>query len=102
MATPRKRRKLRKMTWTLIVWTVVCLIWVVAGVHSADNQSAQYAAQHCQGFVQSCVSAGQAGSAIGAGLVVGVWFIGFIVLSLVWFMTRPREVIMVQGGGADS
>jgi hypothetical protein len=31
------------------------------------------------------------GTGIGAGLVVTLWFMGFIVLALIWFMTRSKE-----------
>jgi hypothetical protein len=30
------------------------------------------------------------GTGIGIALVFLLWFLGFVVLSLVWFMTRPR------------
>ena len=66
---------LRKMSWALISWSVLCLVWIITGVNSANPHG----------------TAEQAGTAIGAGLIFGLWFMGFVVLSLVWFMTRPKD-----------
>jgi hypothetical protein len=41
---------------------------------------------------------GQAiGATLGVGFILFIWFIGFVVLFLVWFMTRPKENVMVYG-----
>jgi hypothetical protein len=77
----------RKMTWVLALWTALALVLIVAG---AGNQPA------CPPGVANC-EAYQAGATIGTGLAVtailGVWFVGFIILSIIWFMTRPARRI---------
>ena len=39
--------------------------------------------------------------AIGGGLavtfIIFIWFIGFIVLGLVWFMSRPKDNVLIYG-----
>jgi hypothetical protein len=69
------------------------LIWIIRGINaSSDN---------CGGLTGTDLSACQAGTAIGAGLGVSVliivWFIGFIVLGLIWLMSRPKENVVVYG-----
>ena len=73
----------RKMTWVLVVWTGVMFTWMIAGGISAGSE--------CNDLVSEAEQAGcVAGTGIGvAGLFI-LWFLGFIVLGLIWFMTRPR------------
>jgi len=40
---------------------------------------------------QDCIDASDTGATIGIGLIFVFGAIGFIVLSLVWFMTKPKE-----------
>ena len=94
---PEKPRRLflprwRKMTWALLIWSVVCLVWVVGGSISGHAHNVASCAHQADAFFtqKDCQNASDAGTAIGAGLVIGLWFMGFLVLSLVWFMTRPR------------
>lgn len=67
--------KYRKATWALIVWCVVIALWLVTGL----------SATHCAD--QAC----NAGKGIGAALILFVGFCGFVVLSLIWLMSRPKD-----------
>jgi len=77
----------RKATWAVVLWTVLFAVWIVAGASSTSN--------NCAGRVGSDLSSCQAGTAIGGGLAVTflviVWFLGFVVLSLIWLMSRPQR-----------
>lgn len=73
-----RRPHWRKMTWALIIWSVLCLIWIISGA-SSSNCADSTSQTNCQ-----------AGTAIGVGLIIGLWFMGFVVGALVWFMTRPK------------
>jgi endogenous inhibitor of DNA gyrase (YacG/DUF329 family) len=53
----------RKATWALAVFNLLALIWLVSGI---------------------------IGGSIGAGLGV-TWFVGFVVLSLIWLVSRPSH-----------
>ncbi len=74
------------MTWVILVWCIVMAIWIVGGALSADS------AQDCAGeaYREAC----EAGSDVGTGVAVialwFIWFFGFIALSLIWFMSRPK------------
>jgi hypothetical protein len=65
------------MTWVLILWSALIVVWIAAGASST----------HCNGTYGSACNAGKG---IGVGIILVFGFLGFIVLSLIWFMTRPR------------
>lgn len=85
--------KWRKATWALLIWNVLMVIWVVGGVGAVGD--------NCAGETGDALVACQAGTAIGAGLgvtmIIFIWFIGFIVLGLIWLMSRPKENVVVFG-----
>ena len=82
-------RHWRKMTWVIWAWCIAIIVWAVAGAgHAANSCSRQhgsaYLSQHAA--QQAC----DAGTGIGIAIILVIGFIGFIFLSLIWFMTRPR------------
>ena len=90
-------RKWRKTTWVIIAWCVLIVVWVIAGTASNDcahqTGSAFLSAQDAQ-------NACDAGTGIGVALVLFIGFIGFVFLSLIWFMTgRGRRDCPACGRG---
>jgi hypothetical protein len=75
----------RKMTWVLNIWNVIFLIWIIAGIADRTSKDCPPGPDH-----QLCVSASDAGTGIGVGIIFFLWFLGFVVISIVWFMTRRR------------
>lgn len=79
-------RQWRKMTWAILAWCVLMAVWIIAAIASADS------ANDCarEAYRSAC----EAGSDVGSGIAVialwFIWFFGFIALSLIWFMTRPK------------
>jgi hypothetical protein len=71
------------MSWVLIAWNVIFLIWIVAGVATRPSKD-------CPPGDQLCQDASDVGTGIGVSLILILWFLGFVVLSLIWFMTRTR------------
>lgn len=71
----------RKMTWVLIIWTVLIVVWMVAG--AAGNDCASETTNLNE-------SACAAGTGIGVAIVGLIGFFGFVFLSIIWFMTRPK------------
>jgi hypothetical protein len=71
----------RKMTWVLILWSALILIWAIAGGASNDcgSQASNAAKSGCE-----------AGTGIGVALILFIGFFGFVFFSLIWFMSRPR------------
>lgn len=78
----------RKMSWAIIVWTVIFAIWAIAGAASNDcgsQKGDQFLSAH------DAQAACAAGTGIGVALIFVLWFIGFIILSILWFLTRNRN-----------
>ena len=76
-------RKWRKMTWALWIWSALIIVWMVAGGGSAANDCVEEADQTLR---EAC----EAGAGIGILLIAFIGFVGFVFLSIIWFMTRPR------------
>jgi len=81
-------RNWRKMTWALIAWSALILIWAIGGGASnncSNQRGGRYLSAH--DLQQAC----DAGTGIGVAVILLFGFFGFVVLSLIWFMTRPRS-----------
>jgi lysylphosphatidylglycerol synthetase-like protein (DUF2156 family) len=80
------------MTWVIVIWTAIFAIWIIGGVSSGTAHNHAYCVAHHDQFlsVKDCETASNAGTAIGATLIFFLWFVGFIILSIVWFMTRRK------------
>lgn len=78
------------MTWAILVWSVIMIIWIIAGASSANNSS--HCADEASRFLsqQACTDARDVGTGIGVALLVALWFVGFVILSIIWLMTRPK------------
>ena len=77
----------RKATWAVVIWNVLMGLWIASGVSATSN--------NCAGRVGDDLTTCQAATAIGAGIgitfIVIIWFLGFVVLSLIWLMSRPQR-----------
>lgn len=77
----------RKMTWFILVVQVLFIIWIVAGTSSA--------ASNCDGLVGTDLDVCQAGTAIGAGIGMGIiiflWAFVDIILGLIWLVTNRGQ-----------
>lgn len=87
----------RKMTWAILVFSALMLVWLIAGVASNPGVSDAEIADCTEGgfFTEAecrdtLEAAGDVGTGIGVTLVFLLWFIGFIILAIIWFMTRRR------------
>lgn len=75
------------MTWTIAVFTGLMVAWAIAA--SSTEVCAEYAPGTADR--QACELGEDIGTGIGISLIFFLWFLGFVVLSIVWFMTRPRH-----------
>jgi hypothetical protein len=76
------------MTWTILLFTALMAAWAIGGAATADN-AAKCANDTVLG-AETCTNARNAGTGIAVVLIFLLWFLGFIILSLIWFMTRPK------------
>lgn len=75
----------RKMTWTIWGWTILCAIWIGTGIASVSHVK-------CSGDLSAstCHAATNVGAGIGVFLIFMIWLIVFLLLSVIWFMSRSR------------
>jgi hypothetical protein len=80
------------MTWAILVWTAIFTVWIGGGIGYRPSKDCATDPAVVSGTLSldSCQAASDVGTGIGVVLIGFLWFIGFIVLSLVWFISRPR------------
>jgi hypothetical protein len=71
------------MTWVLIVWSVLILVWAIGAGSSAGSHCASEATKAGR---EGC----EAGTGLGVLFVLLIGFFGFAFFSLIWFMTRRK------------
>jgi hypothetical protein len=78
------------MTWAVVAWCVLIIVWAIsAGASSSESVDDCVA----EGVLSraDCQAATDAGTGIGILLILFVGFFGFMFLSVIWFMSRPKE-----------
>jgi hypothetical protein len=105
----------RKMTWALLIFTVVMAVSAIgAGVAVNATETASVAdIRDCivggdefstdlpenPRFDEGCIEgSGSADDVV--GLILFLWLIGFSVLSLIWFKRRPRSPSQPRPSGS--
>jgi hypothetical protein len=86
------------MTWFLLIEQAIFLFWIIGGsVDGANTAAKDCATEAGRGVLsqQTCLDASHAGTAIGVGLIIVLWFMATVVTLLVWMVTRRRKVEVV-------
>ena len=83
----------RKATWALVIWNILMVIWVAGGIGATSDNCVGETGE----ALELCQSATAVGAGIGVTFIIIIWFIGFIVLGLVWVMSRPKENVVIFG-----
>ena len=86
----KKLRRVRKMTYAIWAWVGLIVVWIAAGSANIHNETAKCVNQGVLDHT-TCANAVGAGSGIAIFAIVVLGFMGFVVLSLIWFMTRPKQ-----------
>jgi hypothetical protein len=71
----------RWATWALLIWSFGVAVWLVVGLSSRGCQDED-------GDIKQTWC--EIGTGVGVGVIVAIGFMGFVVLSLIWLMSRPR------------
>jgi hypothetical protein len=77
-------RRIRKMTWVLLAWTGLMIWWLVSYASSTD--CSEQTGRYQKAAEQGC----EAGTSIGVFMILVVAALGFLVLGMIWFMTRRK------------
>jgi uncharacterized membrane protein len=81
------------MTWTIWVWTIVCAVWIATGIANTGHVK-------CSGNLSgsSCHATMAVAAGIGVFLIFVIWLIVFLILSVIFFMSRNRGRTCPQCG----
>lgn len=82
----------RKMTWVILVFTGLMLVLtggIIATGIDVGRECAEYAPNTPER--SGCETGSVIGSGLGVTALFCVWFLGFIILSIIWFMSRPER-----------
>lgn len=71
----------RKATWAIVIWCVLILVWAIGGGAANDCGSEPTELEQ---------SACEAGTGLGVALILLIGFFGFVFLSFIWLMSRPK------------
>ncbi len=82
----------RKMTWVLITWSAFILVLAVATAGSADTTTTSSCQSSTLGYGGSlCGQVGSQNAAAQFEHVMKIGVVGFAILSIIWFMSRPQD-----------
>jgi hypothetical protein len=84
------------MTWALVVWCTLIGVWVISAGGKANSTAHDYCVAHETGLtLKVCEEAHHAGTGLAVLAILGFGFFGFVVLSLIWIMSRPKPEVLV-------
>lgn len=75
----------RKMTWAIVIFNAIMLIWIIAGAASDTSPTCHNLSQ------QLCNDATNTGKGIAVFALVIVWLIGDVILGVLWLVTKGRS-----------
>jgi hypothetical protein len=87
MQQPPVKKQRHIFRWVFLAIQVLFLIWIISGVNSASD--------NCDGEVGTALDACQAGTAVGAGIGVGIviflWVAVDIILGITYLIFRKKR-----------
>lgn len=67
--------RFRIFTWVILAVNVIFLIWIIDGIATRPDPTS---------------AAANVGTAIGVGLVIGLWVAADVILGILWLITKPK------------
>ncbi|MFK4069154.1 hypothetical protein [Streptomyces sp. NPDC029674] len=81
---PRGRRPhWRPLTWVILAFNLLMLLWLVAGVNAASSEG-----EKCVG--KACEAGNDIGTLIGTGVILFFWMAGAVILAVIWLVTNAN------------
>jgi hypothetical protein len=85
--TPAPRKRRRVFLWIFLAVQILFLIWVITGIASGSGTP-----DSCQGMtgdaLKTCKDAGDVGTTIGVGLIIGLWAAVDVILGFTYVVYR--------------
>ena len=94
-------RRWRKMTWALIAWSGLVAAFsalVIAAAHGVIRSDCLETNGRTHEALAYCSSIEPWAMSFTVAICIGFWFVGFAILSFVWFKSRPKAG---RGDGTD-
>ncbi len=85
-----QRPRWRILTWVILAFNVLMLVWLVAGVGGAVSSS-DCASEATKALRRACEAGTGVGATIGAGIIVFFWVAGDLILGVIWLVTSRRR-----------
>ena len=80
-----RRPHWRKMSWVILAWNALMVIWIIVGLAAAHNTA------NCGSLSQqACQDATNVGAGIGVMALVFLWLVVDVLLAIIWLVTKPR------------
>lgn len=93
-------RGLRKMTWVIIIFNIIMLVWLVGGVGSAADD-ANCEEEATQSLQEACEAGTAIGTSLGAGIIIFLWVAGVVILGVLWLVTNRKKTRECPVCGTD-
>ena len=76
----------RKMTWAILIFNVIALMYIVISGSSSGNPS------NCNALSQqACNDAYNTGYGIAVGILIFLWVVVDVILGVIWIVTQGRS-----------
>jgi len=75
----------RKMTWVVVIFNLIMLIWIIAGAAGTHASNCGQLSQRV------CNDATATGAGIAIAALIVLWVLGDIILGILWLVTRGRS-----------
>ncbi|MFG2127615.1 hypothetical protein ACGFNV_07420 [Streptomyces sp. NPDC048751] len=87
MTTPQPKKRRRVFLWLFLAVQIAFLIWVITGAASGSGTP-----EDCRGLtgddLKLCEDAGDVGTTIGVGLIIGLWAAVDVILGFTYVVYR--------------
>lgn len=83
-------RNWRILTWIILAFNVLMLLWLVFGVGGAA-EDANCAAETDEALRDACEAGTAIGAGVGAILIIFLWALGDIILGVIWLITNRSK-----------
>ncbi len=94
-----RRPHWRVLTWVILVFNVLMLIWLVAGVGTTVSD-ADCASEATKALRDACEAGTGVGAALGAGIIIFLWVAGDVILGVIWLVTGRAGRRATAGRGS--
>lgn len=81
----------RKMTWALLIWVALIVIWIAVGTEASAAERCDTPEERGSLSQAACEAAVGVGTGLGVAFIIFLGIVGFFVLGLIWLMSRPRH-----------